>query len=75
MNNAPIADGMTGSEIAIIGMSARFPGARDIDAFWRNLCAGEPSITFFSDAECNAAGVDLARISHRWYGRRPYLMA
>jgi acyl transferase domain-containing protein len=58
MNNAPIADGMTGSEIAIIGMSARFPGARDIDAFWRNLCVGEPSITFFSDAECNAAGVD-----------------
>ncbi len=33
--------------IAIIAMAGRFPGARDVDAFWQNLCAGEESITFF----------------------------
>ncbi len=43
--------------IAIIGMSGRFPGARDLAAFWRNLRDGVESITFFSDQELAAAGV------------------
>ncbi|WP_437627953.1 SDR family NAD(P)-dependent oxidoreductase [Sorangium sp. So ce1151] len=30
--------------IAIIGMSCRFPGAEDIDAFWSALCRGESAI-------------------------------
>jgi polyketide synthase PksN len=30
--------------IAIIGMSARFPGARDVEQFWNNLQAGTHSI-------------------------------
>ena len=37
--------------IAIIGMAGRFPGAKNIDQFWRNLCAGVESITRFTDAE------------------------
>ena len=35
----------------IIGMSGRFPGATDIDAFWQNLRAGVESISFFEAAE------------------------
>ena len=36
----------TASEpIAIVGMSARFPGAPDIDAFWANLRAGRESLS------------------------------
>jgi acyl transferase domain-containing protein len=31
--------------IAVIGMSGRFPGAPDLDAFWRNLEAGKDAIT------------------------------
>jgi amino acid adenylation domain-containing protein len=31
--------------IAIIGMSGRYPGARDLDQFWRNLAAGQDGIT------------------------------
>jgi phthiocerol/phenolphthiocerol synthesis type-I polyketide synthase E len=58
MANSSAADAITGSDIAIIGMSARLPGARDIEAFWSNLCAGAHAITFFSDEECRAAGVD-----------------
>jgi len=40
-----------GSEIAVIGMAGRFPGASNLDEFWRNLCASRESITFFSDED------------------------
>ena len=36
------------SDIAIVGMSCRFPGAENIDQFWKNLCNGVESISFFS---------------------------
>lgn len=39
------------SDIAIIGLSGRFPGANNIDAFWQNLLQGVESISFFSDEE------------------------
>ncbi|GIJ29511.1 hypothetical protein Vqi01_46730 [Micromonospora qiuiae] len=32
-------------DIAIIGMSARYPGARDYREFWRNLMAGHDTVT------------------------------
>jgi non-ribosomal peptide synthase protein (TIGR01720 family) len=47
-----------GFEIAVIGMAGRFPGAQNVDQFWRNLRDGVESISFFSDAEMIAAGVD-----------------
>ncbi|NVJ08965.1 amino acid adenylation domain-containing protein [Myxococcus sp. AM001] len=34
-----------GNDIAIIGMAVRFPGARDVEAFWGNLRDGVESIT------------------------------
>jgi acyl transferase domain-containing protein/acyl carrier protein/phospholipid N-methyltransferase len=49
-----------GSEIAIIGMAGRFPGANTVDEFWQNLKNGVESISFFTDAELLAAGVDPA---------------
>ncbi|MEU3508222.1 beta-ketoacyl synthase N-terminal-like domain-containing protein [Streptomyces longwoodensis] len=30
--------------VAVVGMAARFPGARDVDEFWRNLRAGVCSV-------------------------------
>lgn len=45
------------SGIAIIGMACRFPGAPDLDAFWRNLIGGVESIAPLSDAALTAAGV------------------
>ena len=44
--------------IAIIGMSGRFPGAKNVDEFWQNLCDGVESISFFSDQEVIDSGVD-----------------
>ena len=49
---------LTGFEIAIIGMSGRFPGAANVDEFWNNLKNGVDSVTFFTDAELQAAGID-----------------
>lgn len=46
------------SGVALIGMAGRFPGARNIDEFWRNLRDGVSSITFFSDEELAANGVN-----------------
>ena len=46
-----------GSEIAIIGVAARFPGADSVDEFWQNLCLQRETIRFFTDAELAAAGV------------------
>jgi acyl transferase domain-containing protein len=47
-----------GVNIAIIGMSCRFPGARNVESFWDNLRRGVESVSFFSDEEMLAAGVD-----------------
>ncbi|ASC71029.1 type I polyketide synthase [Halomicronema hongdechloris C2206] len=44
--------------IAIIGIAGRFPGARSVEQFWQNLCNGVESISFFSDEELLASGVD-----------------
>ena len=41
----------TREPIAIVGMAGRFPGAADIEAFWRNLCDGRESIRTFGTDE------------------------
>src|SRR5262245_44696845 len=46
------------TRIAIVGMSCRFPGARDYHAFWRNLRDGVESITFLTEADLRAQGQD-----------------
>lgn len=47
----------TGIEIAIVGMAGRFPGADDLDAFWRNVQGGVESVSRFTDDELRARGV------------------
>jgi acyl transferase domain-containing protein len=55
------------NDIAIIGMSCRFPGAKNIDEFWHNLCQGVESVSFFSDEELIAAGVSLEELRNPRY--------
>jgi phthiocerol/phenolphthiocerol synthesis type-I polyketide synthase E len=55
------------NEIAVIGMSARLPGAHDIDEYWANLCAGVESISFFTRDELLAAGVSPHAIDSATY--------
>lgn len=44
--------------IAIVGMAGRFPGANDVETFWRNVRDGVDSIRVFTPEELIAAGVD-----------------
>ena len=55
--------------IAIIGMAGRFPGARDLDEFWRNLSDGVESISFFSAEELEAEGIPAALYREARYVR------
>ncbi|GAA1691497.1 hypothetical protein GCM10009745_41050 [Kribbella yunnanensis] len=52
----------TGLEIAIVGMAARLPGARDLEEYWDLLASGREGITRLSDAELRAAGLDDGRL-------------
>ncbi len=47
----------TPEPIAIIGMRGRFPGANDIETYWRNLVDGVESIATLSPEDMRAAGV------------------
>ncbi|MEM8664746.1 MAG: type I polyketide synthase, partial [Pseudomonadota bacterium] len=53
--------------IAITGMSGRFPGAGDIDAFWQLLVEGREGISFFSPDELLAAGIPEALVRRKNY--------
>jgi acyl transferase domain-containing protein/thioesterase domain-containing protein/NADPH-dependent curcumin reductase CurA/NAD(P)-dependent dehydrogenase (short-subunit alcohol dehydrogenase family)/acyl carrier protein len=53
----PKPDTPAGYDIAVIGVAGRFPGARNVAQYWRNLCAGVESVKFFSDDELLARGV------------------
>lgn len=55
------------SEIAIISMSCRVPGANDVDTFWQNLRDGKESISFFSEAELKFSGVDPVLLKNPRY--------
>ncbi|MBN3346598.1 beta-ketoacyl synthase [Clostridium botulinum] len=48
----------TGLEIAVIGMSARFPESDNVEEFWQNLKDGKECITFLDDDELLAAGIE-----------------
>lgn len=53
--------------IAVIGMAGRFPKARNLDEFWENLVNSREVVTFFTEEELLAAGVDAETIQHPHY--------
>jgi amino acid adenylation domain-containing protein/non-ribosomal peptide synthase protein (TIGR01720 family) len=55
------------SDIAIIGMSGRFPGASNVEAFWENIRDGVESIAHFSEQELLAAGIPPALLQNPHY--------
>lgn len=56
-----------GLEIAIIGMAGRFPGAKNIAEFWRNLREGVESISFFTDEELESVNISPGLINDPAY--------
>lgn len=73
MNNWEPHDSL--EPIAIIGIACRFPGAKTVDEFWQNLRNGVESISFLTDEELLAAGVDPALLtqSHQYVKAKPVL--
>ncbi|MFH8520092.1 beta-ketoacyl synthase N-terminal-like domain-containing protein [Streptomyces gelaticus] len=55
------------SAIAVVGMSGRFPGAPDLDTYWKNLLGGLCSVTDFTEQELIADGADPQEVRGRDY--------
>ncbi|MBC1239443.1 MULTISPECIES: type I polyketide synthase [Nostoc] len=53
--------------IAIIGMSGRFSGAKNLEEFWHNLRDGVESISIFTDEEIISDGIEPNILSDRNY--------
>lgn len=54
-------------KIAVIGLSCRFPGAKNHKEFWQNLCNGVESIKHFSNEELVNAGIDESLLNNPNY--------
>lgn len=61
--------------VVIVGLAGRFPGARDLDEFWKNVRGGIEVLETFSDADLAAAAVPTALREHPQYVRRGTALA
>ena len=75
MSTLHLHNEINGSEIAIIGMSGRLPGAKDIKAFWQNLQDGVESVSFFRDEELLSSGVDPTLLNNSNYVKANAVLA
>jgi acyl transferase domain-containing protein/surfactin synthase thioesterase subunit/acyl carrier protein len=66
--------GVTSGGVAVIGIACRLPGAVDWRQYWGNLCEGVESITFFTDQELLAAGVDPAVVADPCYVKAGFVL-
>lgn len=58
-----------GSEpVAVVGIHARFPGAEDADAFWRNIVEGKRCLTEMPSSRRALAGAGPEGSRPRWGG-------
>ncbi|OAB55726.1 hypothetical protein AY599_17950 [Leptolyngbya valderiana BDU 20041] len=64
---APRRAPTTAEGVAIVGMACRFPGADDVETFWRLLVEGREAIERLDEEELRAAGVpDALRTDPRY---------
>ncbi|MDC9589598.1 beta-ketoacyl synthase N-terminal-like domain-containing protein [Xenorhabdus sp. XENO-10] len=52
-------------DIAVVGLSGRFPGAENCTEFWRNLLMGVDGISRFTEEELLQAGHDIQKIRNK----------
>lgn len=81
IQNAALSEEPTSSEkpldIAIVGMECIFPGAKNLDEFWRNIILGKDSVTEVPDERWNKdlyykPDSDESDVSHsKWGGFIP----
>ncbi|MFE4108593.1 type I polyketide synthase [Almyronema epifaneia] len=75
MKDSTAVNQLNGLEVAIIGMTGRFPGARNLTDFWHNLQQGKESITEFTTAELAAAGIDPTLLNQPNYVKARAILA
>lgn len=63
------------TDIAVIGMSCRFPGANDLETFWRNLAEGVESVTFFDEQDITGTGIKPSVVRHPDYVKASPLLS
>ena len=56
-----------GTDIAVIGMAGRFPGAGNINRFWENLKNQAEDISFFNDDELETVEIDAQLVENPTY--------
>ncbi|HEU4766423.1 MAG TPA: MupA/Atu3671 family FMN-dependent luciferase-like monooxygenase, partial [Pyrinomonadaceae bacterium] len=54
-------------DVAVVGLSGRFPGARNVDEFWQRLCEGSELVSFFTDEELRQRGVSQTELEDPQY--------
>ena len=54
-------------DLAIVGMSGRFPKSKNINEFWENLVGGKLLTKFYSDKELIELGVDKYQLEDKNY--------
>jgi len=65
LGSAPKGGGVAAAvrgDVAIVGMACRFPGAPDVDAFWRLLLSGRDALTEFEQSIDDPAYVSAGMI-------------
>lgn len=67
MNSLTTSNYKNGLEVAVIGLSGRFPGASNVEIFWRNLQNAIESIIRFTDEDLIASGIDRELINDANY--------
>jgi phthiocerol/phenolphthiocerol synthesis type-I polyketide synthase E len=67
MNHEMKLPARSGMEVAVVGLSGRFPGAVDMESFWENIKNGTESVSFFTDDELREAGIDQETLADRQY--------
>lgn len=51
-------------KIAVVGMACRFPGANDLDEFWKNLIEAKETIKYFTDEELSGFEVNYQELKN-----------
>ena len=57
--------------IAVIGVAAKVPGARDVEEYWLNLVRGRESVTVRGDEQPDAGCFDAEFFDAEFFGMTP----
>ncbi len=69
-HNQHLLDQLEGTEIAVVGLALRVPGANNSDQYWDNLKHGREALTPYSDDDLRQAGVSEAELNNPHYVKK-----